>query len=183
MLSVYQSSHSQRVRENIQTRQVCADTDELARNGKQVRVYTYTQWQSVTLYLVRAFVEISNMVPSNNKGPGAGKTTQVWSGKTVDLFNQINISASGDILVVDPSTSIAPGVHIVPVRGYNCTPIYTRQDCVGSVQGKVLWCIWSTQWQIISITAVDIKKRNVTTIINLNNMKQRQKDQDDYIAI
>ena len=111
------------------------------------------------------------MVPCNNKSPGAGKTTQVWNGKTVNLSNQIGIGASGNILVIDPPTCIVTGVNIVPVRGYNCTPIYTRQDRFGGVQGKVLLYIWSKQRQIINITAVDIEKRNVATIINLNNYK------------
>ena len=110
------------------------------------------------LYLVRAFTVISNTVPCNNKSPGGGETAQVSSGKTVNHSNQIRITASGNILVVDPSTSVAPGVNIVPVGGYNCTPVYIGQDCVGGVQGKVSWLVGGQQWQATNITAANIKE-------------------------
>ena len=107
------------------------------------------------LYLVRAFPVISNMVPCNNKSPNDVKPTQVSSGKSVNHFSQIRITASSNILVVDPSTSVPPGVSIVPVGGYNCTPVYTEQDCVGGVQWKVSWCIRSTCQQSSNVTNID----------------------------
>ena len=114
---------------------------------------------TIRTHRVRTSIVISNMVPCNNESPGGVKINQVWSGKAVNHFNQVRVIASGNILVVDPSTSDASGVNIVPIGGYNCTPIYTRQDCAGGVQWKVTWWIWGWQWQTVTEdTAVDIEE-------------------------
>ena len=120
----------------------------------------------IRTHLVRTATEITNMVPSNNKSPGGSKTTHVWLSKAVNLPNHIRIRVSGNIFVVDPS--IATGVNIIPVGGYNCRPIYAWY--VGGIQGKVAWGIGCTQWQGTS-TGVDIKEWDIATIINLDRQK------------